>query len=117
MLALFFLFRDGEWLGRRLLDHADRVLGVPGERLAERLVLAARGTFNGTVLVAVAEGVLIGIGYIITGVPHAVLFGAMTAAFAMLPFAWFAFKPPPFCSCRKEPPFSSRLSCLAGARW
>lgn len=69
MLALFFLFRNGEWLGRRLADHADRVLGDPGERLAERLVLAARGTFNGTVLVAV----LIVIGYIITPVPNAAL--------------------------------------------
>jgi predicted PurR-regulated permease PerM len=92
MLALFFLFRDGEWLGRRLLDHADRVLGDPGERLAERLVLAARGTFNGTVLVAIGEGVLIGIGYVVTGVPRPMLFGAFTIAFAMLPFgAWFAF--------------------------
>jgi predicted PurR-regulated permease PerM len=92
MLALFFLFRDGEWLGRRLLDHADRVLGDPGERLAQRLLLAARGTFNGTVLVAISEGALIGIGYLVTGVPHAVLFAAITAAFAMLPFgAWFAF--------------------------
>jgi predicted PurR-regulated permease PerM len=92
MLALYFLFRDGEWLGRRLLDHADRVLGDPGERLAERLVLAARGTFTGTVLVATGEGVLIGIGYIVAGVPHPMLFGAFTIAFAMLPFgAWFAF--------------------------
>jgi predicted PurR-regulated permease PerM len=56
MLALFFLLRDGEWLSRRLLDHADRVLGDPGDRLAKRMVLATRGTFNGTVLVAVGEG-------------------------------------------------------------
>ena len=92
VLALFFVFRDGEWLGGRLLDQADRVLGDPGERLAERLVLAARGTFNGTVLVAVGEGVLIGIGYVIAGVPEPMLFGALTIAFAMLPFgAWFAF--------------------------
>lgn len=92
MLALFFLFREGEWLGGRLLEHAERMLGGPGERLAERLVLAARGTFNGTVLVAVGEGVLIGAGYVLAGVPQPVLFGVMTIAFAMLPFgAWFAF--------------------------
>jgi predicted PurR-regulated permease PerM len=91
-LALFFLFRDGEWLGGRLLAHADRWLGDPGEHLAEKLISAVRGTVVGTVVVAVGEGVLIGVGYAVAGVPHPVLFGAITAAVAMLPFgAWLAF--------------------------
>ena len=46
MIGLFFLFRDGAWLGGRLLEHADRVFGEPGERLAERMVVVTRGTFN-----------------------------------------------------------------------
>jgi predicted PurR-regulated permease PerM len=92
MIALFFLLRDGEWLGGRLLDHADRVLGDPGEQLASRMAAAARGTFNGTVLVAVGEGALIGVGYLLAGVPRPLLFTAFTIALAMLPFgAWLAF--------------------------
>jgi predicted PurR-regulated permease PerM len=92
MIALFFVLRDGEWLGGRLLDHADRTLGSPGEQLAERLVASARGTFNGTVLVAIGEGVLIGIGYFIAGVPRPMLFTVFTIALAMFPFgAWLAF--------------------------
>jgi predicted PurR-regulated permease PerM len=92
MIALFFLLRDGAWLGDRLLDHADRIFGDPGELLARRLVAAARGTFNGTVLVAVGEGALIGVGYFLAGVPRPMLFTAFTIALAMLPFgAWFAF--------------------------
>jgi predicted PurR-regulated permease PerM len=92
MLALFFLFRDGAWLGERLLDHADRLFGDPGEQLAARMVAAARGTFNGTVLVAFGEGMLIGVGYFLTGVPRPMLFTALTIAVAMLPFgAWLAF--------------------------
>ena len=92
MLALFFLLRDGEWLGGRLLDHADRVLGDPGEQIATRMAAAARGTFNGTVLVAVGEGALIGVGYLLAGVPRPLLFTALTIALAMLPFgAWLAF--------------------------
>jgi predicted PurR-regulated permease PerM len=92
MIGLFFLFRDGMWLGSRLLEHADRVFGEPGEQLAERMVVATRGTFNGTVLVAIGEGVLIGIGYFVAGVPSTVLFIVLTIALAMLPFgAWFAF--------------------------
>jgi predicted PurR-regulated permease PerM len=38
------------------------------------------------------EGVLIGLGYVLAGVPNPLLFALLTAAFAMIPFgAWFAF--------------------------
>ena len=56
------------------------------------MVGAVRGTVNGTVLVAVAEGLLIGIAYVVAGVPSPVLFTMLTIAFAMVPFgAWAAF--------------------------
>jgi predicted PurR-regulated permease PerM len=92
MLALFVLFRDGDRLGAHLLGLADRWLGDPGERLAERLAAVVRGTVNGTVLVAVGEGTLIGVGCAVAGVPHPLLFGGLAAACALLPLgAWFAF--------------------------
>jgi predicted PurR-regulated permease PerM len=92
MLALFYLFRNGFWLGDRLLHHASDVLGDTGEQFVERLVMAARGTFNGMVVVAFGEGVLIGLGYVVTGVSRPLLFTAVTIGLAMLPFgAWFAF--------------------------
>src|SRR5829696_80720 len=91
-MALFFLLRDGEWLGDRLLAALTRGFGNPGERLTEKMIRAVRGTVNGTVLVALGEGALIGLGYVVAGVPHAVLFGVLTAMVAMLPFgAWLAF--------------------------
>ena len=38
------------------------------------------------------EGAIIGVGYVLTGVPHPLLFAVLTIAFAMLPFgAWAAF--------------------------
>jgi hypothetical protein len=53
---------------------------------------AIRGTVNGTVAVAVAEGAIIGIAYVLAGVPHPLLFAVLTIAFAMVPFgAWVAF--------------------------
>ncbi|HEX8164406.1 MAG TPA: AI-2E family transporter, partial [Beijerinckiaceae bacterium] len=89
---LFLLLRDGETIAARMLALSDRWLGRPGERLAERMVVAVRGVVNGTVLVAVGEGIIIGAAYVVAGVPHAVLFAILTAAFAMLPLgAWFAF--------------------------
>jgi predicted PurR-regulated permease PerM len=56
------------------------------------LVRSDLGVVNGTVVVAVAEGLLIGVGYWLAGVPHSVTFAILTIAFAMLPLgAWFAF--------------------------
>jgi predicted PurR-regulated permease PerM len=92
LTALFLLFQGGAGLADHLLEVADRLFGEPGERLASKLVVAVRDTVNGTVVVAVIEGTLIGIVYALAGVPHAVLFTLLTIAFAMLPFgAWAAF--------------------------
>jgi predicted PurR-regulated permease PerM len=92
LIALFVLLRNGAWVARRGLDTADRIFGDPGERLASKMVLATRGTMNGTIVVAVAEGLLIGIAYGLANVPNGILFTFLTIAFAMLPFgAWAAF--------------------------
>ena len=85
LIALFFMYRDGGWLAERGFDTADRLLGDPGERLASKMSDAIRGTVNGTVIVAVVEGIIIGIGYIMIGAPDAVLLTLLTIAFAMLP--------------------------------
>jgi predicted PurR-regulated permease PerM len=91
-LTLFLVLRDGEKIGTRLLDLAEDWLGHPGERLFEKMVVAVRSVVNGTVLVAIGEGILIGAGYWIAGLPQAVLFTLLTIMFAMLPLgAWIAF--------------------------
>ena len=92
LLALFVLLRNGRWIAQRFLDTADRIFGDPGEGLAGKMAEAIRGTVNGTILVALGEGALIGLGYVIAGVPNPLLFTVLTTAFAMLPFgAWAAF--------------------------
>jgi predicted PurR-regulated permease PerM len=92
LICVFSFFRHGRWVGNRVLDTADRLFGDPGERLASRMAETIRGTVNGTVLVAFAEGALIGVAYFLAGVPHALLFTLLTMAFAMLPFgAWAVF--------------------------
>src|SRR5690349_17896821 len=92
LIALFPVLRDGPWLADRALALADILLGDPGERLATKIADATRGTVNGTVVVAVLEGAIIGVGYAFAGVPHAVLLTIVTVALAMVPFgAWVAF--------------------------
>jgi predicted PurR-regulated permease PerM len=92
LIVLFALLRNGRLVARQLLTGAERIFGDPGEGLVEKTVDAIRGTVNGTVLVALLEGLLIGMAYLVAGVPNAILFTILTIAFAMLPFgAWAAF--------------------------
>jgi predicted PurR-regulated permease PerM len=86
LLTLFFLFRDGAALGRRVLALLNRSLGPPGERLANHMIAAVHGTVNGLVLVGLGEGLILAIAYVATGVPHPVLFGAVTGVLAIIPF-------------------------------
>ncbi|AWM05504.2 AI-2E family transporter [Bradyrhizobium symbiodeficiens] len=92
LVALFVLLRNGRLLASRFLETCDKLFGEAGEGLVEKMVDATRGTVNGTVLVAAGEGLLIGVGYLIAGVPNAIIFTILTTALAMLPFgAWVAF--------------------------
>lgn len=92
LLALFALLRSGRSVASRFLETCDRLFGDAGEGLVEKIIDATRATVNGTVLVALGEGLAIGIGYFIAGVPNALIFVILTTAFAMIPFgAWLAF--------------------------
>jgi predicted PurR-regulated permease PerM len=92
LLALFVMLRNGEWLAARTLDTAERVFGDPAERLVQKMVGAIRGSVNGTVVVAILEGMLIGTAYALAGIPYWTLFALLTTVFAILPLAaWAAF--------------------------
>lgn len=92
LVALFILLSNGRSVASRFLETSERILGHPGDGVVEKIVDSIRGTVNGTVVVAVGEGLLIGVGYLVAGVSNAVMFTIFTTAFAMLPFgAWLAF--------------------------
>ena len=117
LLALFVLLRNGRAVASRFLETCDRLFGEAGEGLVEKMVDATRGTVNGTVLVAVGEGLLIGVGYFIAGVPNAVLFTIFTTAFAMLPFgAWLAFTAAAVVLISGGGSGLRRQACFVGAR-
>ncbi len=86
LLALFFLYRDGPGLIDQAHAVSSRLLGPPGKRLGRDVVATVRGTVNGLVLVGLGEGVLLGLAYVATGIPHPVLLGLATGALAMVPF-------------------------------
>ncbi len=93
LMALFCILRDGRCSRGQVRRFAPRLqLGAFGDRFLDQMVLAVRGTVVGTLAVAIGEGVLIGLGYAVAGVPHPLFLALLTAAFAMLPFgAWIVF--------------------------
>jgi predicted PurR-regulated permease PerM len=87
LLTLFFVYLNRNRLRDDVLRATHRLFGQAVERLLNRAVVAIQATVDGIVLVAVAEGALMGSVYAVAGVPHPVLLGAVTGVFAMIPFA------------------------------
>ena len=86
LLALFFLYRDAHGVIGEAQAIGDRLFGPPVRHLGRDTVEAVRGTVNGLVLVGLVEGVLLGIAYMMAGLPHPVLLGLATAVLATVPF-------------------------------
>ncbi len=86
LLTLFFLFRDGAAFSHQLIALSDRLLGAQGERVGRHMVQAVLGTVNGLVLVGLGEGVVLGIAYILAGLPHPVSIAVLTGVLAVIPF-------------------------------
>lgn len=87
LLALFFLFLDGELIITQCRTASCRLFGPRGEALAAQMVASVRGTVNGLVLVALGEGLIMATVYLLTHTPHPMLLGLLTAFAAMIPFA------------------------------
>lgn len=86
LLCLFFLYRDGDRLLKQINCIGNNCLGKRWFRYAEGLPAALRGTVNGTVVVGIGVGLLMGICYALVGFPGPTLMGFITALAAMIPF-------------------------------
>ena len=86
LIALFFLLKDSETIARQARIAGERIFGPAGERIGRQIILSVRGTIDGLVLVGIGEGAVMAVVYLIAGVPHPILLGALTAVAAMIPF-------------------------------
>ena len=89
ILALFFLFRDGDSLADKLGDLSERAFGPRGRAIGERIVNSVHGTVDGLVLVGLGEGLVLTIAYYFLGVPQTLLMGVATAIGCIVPFGAF----------------------------
>ncbi len=84
ILAMFFFLKDGERILEKLIklsplhDSYDR-------ELLEKTTATITTVVKGTLLIALVQGVLAGLGLFIFGVPNAVLWGALAALCAFVP--------------------------------
>lgn len=90
LFLLYFFLRDGDEMMARArslipLDDARK------ERLFQQLSNVTRAIVFGTSMTALAQGVLIGIGFAIADLPSPVVFGVLAALLSMLPVGGSAF--------------------------
>jgi predicted PurR-regulated permease PerM len=90
LFLLFFFLRDGD----SMLARAQRLIPLDDmrkERLFRQLSGVTRAIVVGTSVTAFLEGVLIGAGFTIAGLPSPVVFGVLAALLSMLPVGGAAF--------------------------
>ncbi|MBI3815794.1 MAG: AI-2E family transporter [Nitrospinae bacterium] len=84
VIAMFFLFKDGEKWGRTILD----IIPLKKEEieiLRNKFHQMIYAVFYGILLTSLAQGMLAGIGYAVAGVASPVLLGAVTAISSIVP--------------------------------
>jgi len=84
MFVVYYVLVDGE----RFAGYLRRAAPLPGRQIDFLLREARNGlnaVFMGQILTSLIQGVLGGLGFLITGIPNAVLWGAVMAILALLP--------------------------------
>lgn len=90
LFLLYFFLRDGEEMVKRGFDLIP-LDETRKHRLFDQLGSVTRAIVTGTSLTALAQGILIGIGFAIAGLPSPVVFGVLAALLSMLPVGGAAF--------------------------
>lgn len=84
LFFLFFLLRDGRALLERLLRLAP-IDGVRRDQLRHHVATVMRAVVFGTAATAFIEGILIGVGFAIVGLPSPVVFGVLSMIASFIP--------------------------------
>ena len=85
LIALFVFYRDGHKIAGQIDIVGARILPLRWERLSRVVPLTISATVTGMALIAMGEGVILGIAYWIAGVPSPVTLGVITGIMALIP--------------------------------
>ncbi|MBT9370120.1 AI-2E family transporter [Rhizobium sp. CSW-27] len=85
LIALFFVYRDGAAFSRQIDMLGERILPARWERISRVVPATISSTVTGMTLIAIGEGIVLGLAYWIAGVPSPVTLGVLTGAMALVP--------------------------------
>ncbi len=85
LIALFFVYRDGASFSRQIDLLGERILPTRWERISRVVPATISSTVTGMTLIAIGEGIVLGIAYWIAGVPSPVTLGVLTGVMALIP--------------------------------
>lgn len=84
LIAFYYFLRDGATLRRKVIEFSpfadDR-----DEQILDRLKLAVMAVVKGSMLVALIQGIMTGLGFHFFGIPSALLWGGVTVIAALVP--------------------------------
>jgi predicted PurR-regulated permease PerM len=84
LLALFYFLRDGRMIMRRFVSWSP-LLDTHDVYIASTMKRAIQSVFAGTIVVAIIQGILTGVGFYIFGIPAATVWGSVAAVAAFIP--------------------------------
>lgn len=96
LYAIFFFLKDGPKLLKKAAHYGVRIAGVR-EDVFGRIFVVSRATIRGTIVIAVVQGVLGGLGFAVAGIDGAVFWGAMMMLLSILPLVGTAIVWLPAC--------------------
>lgn len=85
LITLFFVYKDGIHILSQLDIVGERVLPTRWQRFSRVVPATINSTVTGMGLIALGEGVVLGLAYWIAGVPSPVLLGVVTGFMALIP--------------------------------
>lgn len=85
LISLFFVYRDGQRILLQLDIVGERILPDRWHRVSRIVPMTISSTVTGMGVIAVGEGIVLGIAYWIAGVPSPVTLGIITGFMALVP--------------------------------
>ncbi|MBE8718327.1 AI-2E family transporter [Cellvibrio polysaccharolyticus] len=85
LITLFFIYKDGIRLSLQLDKIGERILPDQWQRFSRVVPATISSTVIGMGVIALGEGVILGIAYAIAGVPSPVALGVITGFMALIP--------------------------------
>ncbi|MSU74165.1 AI-2E family transporter [Candidatus Kaiserbacteria bacterium] len=84
LIALYYLLRDGKRV-RQILIELSPLSDSEDEGVFDRLELAVNAVIKGNLMIALIQGVLTTVGFMLFGVQNAILWGTVAAVAALIP--------------------------------